>query len=243
MLCYIYFDMFLISKRSSGVCRGRHIKLQHDFDINIMLSFFTRCFKSEQLSKEPDAAVSTYGFRQCSSIVIIGRRGTGKSTVIANILRDINVSRGVIVQRKNTPLPIDSPHVIVENEYNPQTIATIIETTTPLPFFIVLDDCVYNSNWYNGDNNAKYLLRNHTAKNIWFIQSLQCSMRMAPSYRMNLDYVILLPEQLRVPLKNTYDLYANKAFASFKDFQTAMQSNVNKRPLCIDNRDNSYRWL
>jgi thymidylate kinase len=172
-------------------------------------------------------------------ILAIGRRGTGKSTLIADLLsykRDIK--RGVCVsatERANEFWAKHIPPCFIHYEYSDAVLEHLFEMQRKVkqltgevePSFCVLDDVLYDRAFVKS-KQARQLLMNGRHDKIFTIISAQYLMDLAPSLRAQVDYVFALRDPIRANREKLHMYFAGQfpTFASFDEvFQACTESN------------------
>ena len=182
-----------------------------------------------------------------SNILIIGRRATGKSTLVKNI-----------ITTKPTKTIIISPSIEYHNPYSEIPNVTYyntldnIENILEQNITIVLDDALFNTRDYNKINELLYKGRHY---NIRVIITLQYP-SIPPAIRANFDYIFLFQEnQFRTKMTlyehygkifPTYDVFVDTFNKITKDSSsytsnTSNTSNTSYTSMVINNRTQSNR--
>lgn len=163
------------------------------------------------------------------TVHIIGKRGTGKTFVIVNILQEMynndNTTDFVIFAHDaNKHMYIDVGIRIVHNEYNPDILKQIFyrQMLCKKKLVIVLDDCFYDKN----DKNIRELMFNGRHHNISTIVGASYPLGFGPEIRTNFDFVMLLKEDIISNKKRLYDYYCGM-FPSFDSFIKTFDSSTN----------------
>ena len=197
-----------------------------------------------------------------SVVVLIGKRETGKSFLVRDILynhKDIPI--GTIIsgtEGANSFYSHMIPSIYIYGEYEPQIIDNVIkrqvlvrnemkkevamrgQTNIDPRAFLILDDCLYDASWTK-DKNVRSLFMNGRHYNETFIITMQYCMGIPPSLRTNVDFVFLLRENLINNRKKLYEQYAGM-FPSFDIFCQVMdQCTENYECLVIHNNAKSNK--
>jgi hypothetical protein len=187
-------------------------------------------------------------------LVIIGKPGTGKSTIIASILHHKRslIPTGVIMsgtEDSNQFYQTIFPNTFIYNKYSTDVTKNFVHRQKiatkylPNPWgVLLLDDCTDDPRIF------KSVLINHIYKNgrhsqFLFIVSLQYCMDVMPNIRTNIDGVFILRE---TNLKNRKSLYENYAgvIPDFRLFCDIMDSlTADYCALYIDNTSTSTNYL
>ncbi|CCV02472.1 ATPase 3 [Armadillidium vulgare iridescent virus] len=197
---------------------------------------------------------SNYTTAGGSKIVVIGKAGTGKSTLIRYLLflkRSI-IPVGTIVsgtEESNSFYSKIVPSLFIHTEYNEKIITDFIkrqkyarEHIQENPWaFLLLDDCTEDKKIFS----SKYqqaLFKNGRHWKMFYILSLQHSTDIPPSIRTNVDGVFIFRETNENNLKNIYTNYAGviPKFEIFKAYMSQVTGDYTA--LYIDNaaQDNGH---
>ena len=197
-----------------------------------------------------------------SVIVLIGKRKTGKSILVKDLLyyhKDIPV--GTIIsgtEGSNKFYSSIAPSIFIHNEYTPEVVHNFVKRQTNVSredsdekqkygkssidprAFLLLDDCLHDNSWAK-NKDIRYLFMNGRHANAMFITTMQYCMGIPPGLRTNIDYVFLLREPIVANRRRLYEQYAGM-FPSFDIFCQVMdQSTSNYECLVIDNNCQSNK--
>jgi hypothetical protein len=155
-------------------------------------------------------------------VVMIGKRGTGKSTLIKDIMyHKRRIPDGVIMsatEDSNEAFAEYSPDSFIYNEYKPAVIKAIIERQKrvnkrrrqqglPIKYtYVIVDDCAYDDKFLN-DKALHQLFLNGRHLGIFFLFSLQYAMKFPSVLRSNTDWVFILRETIPANRKRLYDAF------------------------------------
>lgn len=186
-----------------------------------------------------------------SVILVIGRRGTGKSTLIADLLsykRDIK--RGVCVsatEQQNGFYKTHVPPCFVFNEYEDVILESLFDmqgkvkdlTGTTEPAFCILDDVLYDRAFVKS-KQARKLFMNGRHDKIFCIVACQYITDLPPSLRSQIDYVIALRDPIRANRERLYNLFAGQ-FPTFDMFDHVFQAcTAGHEAMVLDQNSLSY---
>jgi len=197
-----------------------------------------------------------------SVVVLIGKRETGKSFLVRDILyHNKDMPIGTIIsgtEGANSFYSHMIPSIYIYGEYEPQIIDNVIKrqvlvrkemkkevamrghTNIDPRAFLILDDCLYDASWTK-DKNVRSLFMNGRHYNETFIITMQYCMGIPPSLRTNVDFVFLLRENLINNRKKLYEQYAGM-FPSFDIFCQVMdQCTENYECIVIHNNAKSNK--
>ena len=201
-------------------------------------------FKMSDISFPSD----TTGTAKGPVIVILGKRGTGKSYLVNDLLyyhKDIPV--GTVIsgtEEGNGFYGRIVPKMFIHNEYNTAIIESILRrqkgvmkqikrertaynrTSIDPRTFVIMDDCLYDSKWTR-DKLMRLIFMNGRHWHIMLLITMQYPLGVPPVLRLNIDYVFILRENIIGNRKRIYENYAGM-FPTFDVFCTVMDK-------CTDN--------
>ncbi len=195
-------------------------------------------------------------------IVLIGRRDTGKSFLVRDLLyhhQDIPI--GSVISGTEAGNGFYSSHVpklFIHDEYNSAIIENILKRqrtvlkqvkketemyrkcTIDPRAFVILDDCLYDSTWTR-DKMMRLLFMNGRHWKIMLIITMQYPLGIPPNLRTNIDYVFILREPYIANRKRIWENYAGM-FPTFESFSQVMdQCTENFECLVINNNAKSNK--
>jgi hypothetical protein len=167
-----------------------------------------------------------------ATCIFIGKRGTGKSTLVKDILyycRKVPIGTAIsATEDGNKYYSSFIPDLFIHSEYKPDVVQSIINRqrkmiTTAKPedpkskydAFMLLDDCMYDKKMIK-DPNIRGIFMNGRHWRLMFILTMQYCMDLPPDLRANIDFVFVLRENI---IQNQEKLYKH-FFGIFPDFQT-----------------------
>ena len=148
-------------------------------------------------------------------IVMIGRRDTGKSFLVRDLLfyhQDIPI--GTVISGTEAGNGFYSsrvPKLFIHDEYSTVLIENILrrqkaalkkinkdmqtmgKTTMDPRTFVILDDCLYDQGWTR-DKMMRLLFMNGRHWKIMLVITMQYPLCIPPNLRTNIDYVFILSE-------------------------------------------------
>ncbi len=168
--------------------------------------------------------------------VFIGKRGTGKSTLVADILYYVRkINAGVVISATEDGNAYYSnfiPEILIHSEYKPEIIQQVINRqkkvingknkTAENDVFVLLDDCMYDKRMIR-DTNIRGIFMNGRHWRITFMLTMQYCMDLPPDLRANIDYVFILRENI---IQNQEKIYKNffGIFPQFSIFQDVLNT-------------------
>jgi hypothetical protein len=195
-------------------------------------------------------------------VVMIGKRNTGKSFLIQDLLFYNNSFQvGTVIsgtEAANGFYGKMIPKMFIHNEYKKSIIDNVVKRQNHVinnkneedvkygtskidpRAFLILDDCLYDSSWTK-ETNIRALFMNGRHLKMFFIISMQYPLGIPPNLRTNIDYIFILRENIVANRKRIYDNYAGM-FQNFEIFCQVMdQCTENFECLVIDNTTKSNR--
>ncbi len=182
-----------------------------------------------------------------SRIAIIGRPGTGKSTLIFDILynhRDIPM--GIVMsgtEESNQSYSKCIPDTFIYGNYEQDKIDSVVKRQVKIRsreskeenatgkeveksyVFMVLDDCMDDKKWIK-NTTIRGMFKNGRHWNILFLVAMQYSLDIPPELRMCFDYVFILKENINSNKKKLYDHYCG-IFPSLDMFSQVLDNCTN----------------
>tara|TARA_B110000261_G_C13083997_1_gene357034 strand:- start:1008 stop:1841 length:834 start_codon:yes stop_codon:yes gene_type:complete len=195
-------------------------------------------------------------------IVLIGKRNTGKSFLIRDLLfHHTSIPAGSVISATEIVNGFYAdiiPKVFIHLEFNSSIIDKVLQRQKALVkkinkqievnkkssidarTFVILDDCLYDNTW-SRDKLMRLLFMNGRHWKVMLIITMQYPLGVPPVLRSNIDYVFILREPNIQNRKRIYDNYAGM-FATFESFCQVMdQCTENYECLIIDNNITSNK--
>ena len=195
-------------------------------------------------------------------IVLIGRRDTGKSFLVKDLLyhhQDIPI--GTVISGTEAGNGFYSkmvPKLFIHDEYNTAIIENILKRQKMVikqinkekeaygrcnidgRAFCILDDCLYDNSWAR-DKLMRLLFMNGRHWKIMVVITMQYPLGVPPNLRTNIDYTFILREPYINNRKRIYENYAGM-FPTFESFGQVMdQCTENFECLVIANNAKSNK--
>jgi hypothetical protein len=188
-----------------------------------------------------------------SKTVVIGKPGTGKSTIIASLLylkKDIFPIAEVFSGTEDTNHFYERfiPATFIHNEYNEEKIEEFIKRQKLAikhiqnPWSVLLiDDCTDEPKVLNRKVQHA-LFKNGRQYKMWYILSLQYALDLKPAVRNNIDGTFILREPIRVTREKLWKNYASviPTFALFNEIMD--QITEDHTALYIHNQSQTNNW-
>ena len=193
--------------------------------------------------------------------VFIGKRGTGKSTLVTDILyHKKHLPAGVVMsatEEGNHWYQQFIPDLFIYGEYDKDIIERVIDrqrkmvnlkpppgkaelTSRDVGAFILMDDCMYDRKFLK-DSCIRQCFMNGRHWKIFFMLTMQYCMDLSPDLRANVDYVFIARENV---IQNREKLYKSffGIFPNFDMFNQVMTAcTENYEVLVLDNTSKSNR--
>jgi hypothetical protein len=197
----------------------------------------------------------------CRICVFIGRRGTGKSQLVTDILyHQRKIPMGVVMsgtEESNEHYQKYVPDSFIYGQYEPDVIKKIIShqqkslkkmntqqkedfTDPNNSVFVLLDDCMFDNKWTR-DKDMRCVFMNGRHYRIFFMLTIQYCMDLPPSLRGQCDYIFVLRENI---LENKQKLYKHffGIFPTFEAFnEVLVQCTENYECLVLNVRSTSNK--
>jgi hypothetical protein len=195
-------------------------------------------------------------------VVLIGRRDTGKSFLVRDLLyyhQDIPI--GTVISGTEAGNGFYGEHVpklFIHDEYNTAIIENILKrqkavlkqvkreiqqyrrSTIDPRTFVILDDCLYDATWTK-DKMMRLLFMNGRHWKIMMVITMQYPLGIPPNLRTNIDYVFILREPYITNRKRIWENYAGM-FPTMESFCQVMdQCTENYECLVINNNSKSNK--
>ena len=195
-------------------------------------------------------------------IVLIGRRDTGKSFLVRDLLyyhQDIPI--GTVIsgtEAGNGFYGKMVPKLFIHDEYNTAIIENILKrqkmvvrqlkketeaygrSTIDPRTFVILDDCLYDNTWAR-DKLMRLLFMNGRHWKLMLVITMQYPLGVPPNLRTNIDYTFILREPYIANRKRIYENFAGM-FPTFESFCQVMdQCTENYECLVVSNNAKSNK--
>jgi len=183
--------------------------------------------------------------------VFIGKRGTGKSTLVTDILyHKKHIPAGVVMsatEEGNHHYKSFVPDLFIYSDYDGEAIDRVLQRQKQIisqnktsNAFILLDDCMYDKKFMK-DTCIRQCFMNGRHWKIFFMLTMQYCMDLTPDLRANVDYVFILRENI---VQNREKLYKSffGVFPNLAMFSQVMDAcTENYECLVLDNTSKSNK--
>ena len=172
-------------------------------------------------------------------IVFIGKRDTGKSFLVKDILASTRdcFPIGTVISGSEVASPFFQdlvPSKLIHDKYNASIVTGVIKRQMSVKqscnaekrggghsnsdprAFLILDDCLYDKSWMN-EESTRYVFMNGRHIDLTTMITMQYPLGVPPNLRTNIDFVFILRENVLGNRKRIYDNYAGM-FPTFQMF-------------------------
>jgi hypothetical protein len=159
------------------------------------------------------------------TIVIVGKRDTGKTVLVKDLLPHLNCSHVTVI----SPLePYQSnykqyPHITCHPEYTKEIVDDFVakQRQQKRPSnCIVFEDCMYDSEWTKS-KSIRTLFMNGRCLGARMVLAMQFPLGMPPHLRANVDYAFIFRDNIVGNRKRLYEHYCG-VFPTFEAFCEAL---------------------
>ena len=202
--------------------------------------------------------------RKSPMIVVIGKKDTGKSFLVKDILCNTQACFPVGTVISGTEVANEFfqhmvPSKLIHDKYKPEIVMNTIRRQLAVKTkrnhdkssgggnsnvdpraFLILDDCLYDATWIR-EESTRYVFMNGRHIDLMTIITMQYPLGITPNLRTNVDFIFILRETMINNRKRIYDNYAGM-FPTFEMFCQFMdQCTENYECLVICNGVQSNR--
>ena len=173
-------------------------------------------------------------------IVLIGKKDTGKSFLVRDILANTQscFPIGTVISGTEVANPFFQdmvPSKLIHDKYTPNIVMNAIKRQMTVKqrreqekksrggnsgldprAFLILDDCLYDKTWIN-EESTRYVFMNGRHIDMVTLITMQYPLGVSPNLRTNIDFVFILRENNISNRKRIYDNYAGM-FPTFEMF-------------------------
>lgn len=186
-----------------------------------------------------------------SSIVLLGKRRTGKSFLVKDILYNHkDIPLGMVISRTEHLNAFYSdfiPNMFIYSKYEPQMLdklfarqeRAINENWQDPCVFLLFDDCLSDASNWKKDERIKEIFFNGRHYKILYLLTMQAPMGIPPEMRTNIDFTFILKNNNANDREKIYKNYAG-VFPTREIFECVMdECTENYHCLVIDNTTHS----
>jgi len=202
--------------------------------------------------------------RKSPMIIVIGKKDTGKSFLVRDILFNCQTSFPVGTVISGTEVANEFfqhmvPSKFIHDKYRPEIIMNVIKRQLNVKqnrnkdklskggsssidprAFLILDDCLYDNSWIQQES-TRYVFMNGRHVDLTTMITMQYPLGITPNLRTNVDFVFILRENILGNRRRIYENYAGM-FPTFEMFCSFMdQCTENYECLVICNNSPSNK--
>jgi hypothetical protein len=204
------------------------------------MNFQLRKFDIEMIKERCDI-----DSRKSPMIVIIGKKDTGKSFLVRDILFNTQNCFPVGTVISGTEVANEFfqhmvPSKFIHDKYSPDIVMNVIKRQMNVKqkrnqdkaarggssnidprAFLILDDCLYDATWIK-EESTRYVFMNGRHVDLATMITMQYPLGITPNLRTNVDFVFILRENILGNRRRIYENYAGmfptfEMFCSFMD--------------------------
>jgi hypothetical protein len=188
--------------------------------------------------------------RKSPMIVLIGKKDTGKSFLVRDILANTRecFPVGTVISGTEVANPFFQemvPSKLIHDKYKPEIVMNSIKRQLAVKqqrnhekkqrggssqidprAFLILDDCLYDKSWIN-EESTRYIFMNGRHIDMVTLITMQYPLGVPPNLRTNIDFVFILRENNISNRKRIYENYAGM-FPTFDMFSQFMDQCTEK---------------
>ena len=190
--------------------------------------------------------------------VILGKRGTGKSYLVRDIMyhhRDIPA--GVVISGTEVANRFFShfiPPLFIHDKYNSAILSNFMKRQKKMKkrinngeenidprAFLIFDDCLSSKGAWRKDENVHAVFMNGRHYDIFYLLTMQYPLGILPDLRTNIDFTFIFRENIMSNRLRIYEHYCG-VFNTFEIFcSTLDQCTENYECLVVDNNVKSNK--
>ena len=195
--------------------------------------------------------------RKSPMIVVIGKKDTGKSFLVKDILYNTQACFPVGTVISGTEVANEFfqhmvPSKLIHDKYKPDIVMNVIKRQLAIKTsrnrdkgksggdsqvdpraFLILDDCLYDATWIR-EESTRYVFMNGRHIDLMTIITMQYPLGITPNLRTNVDFIFILRETMINNRKRIYDNYAGMfpTFEMFCQFMDQCTEDYNCLVIC-----------
>jgi len=178
--------------------------------------------------------------RKSPMIVIIGKKDTGKSFLVRDVLANTQSCFPIGTVISGTEVANEFfqhmvPSKLIHDKYRPEIVTNVIKrqlnvktarntdkkakggnSSVDPRAFLILDDCLYDSSWIK-EESTRYVFMNGRHVDMMTIITMQYPLGITPNLRTNVDFIFILRENITGNRRRIYENYAGM-FPTFEMF-------------------------
>jgi hypothetical protein len=194
--------------------------------------------------------------RKSPMIVIIGKKDTGKSFLVRDILFHTQECYPIGTVISGTEVANEFfqhmvPSKLIHDKYKPEIVTNVIRRQLSLKqarnkssagggsssvdprAFLILDDCLYDGSWIK-EESTRYVFMNGRHVDLSTMITMQYPLGITPNLRTNVDFVFILRETILGNRRRIYENYAGMfpTFDMFCQFMDQCTENYECLVIC-----------
>lgn len=178
--------------------------------------------------------------RKSPMIVLIGKKDTGKSFLVRDILfhTQNEFPIGTVISATEVANEFFQhmvPSKLIHDKYQPSIVTNVIKrqlavktarneekkrsggnSHTDPRAFLILDDCLFDGSWIK-EESTRYIFMNGRHIDVMTIITMQYPLGITPNLRTNVDFIFILRENITANRRRIYENYAGM-FPTFEMF-------------------------
>jgi len=178
--------------------------------------------------------------RKSPMIVLIGKKDTGKSFLVRDILFHTQACFpiGTVISATEVANEFFQhmvPSKLIHDKYTPSIVTNVIKrqlgvktarneekkrtggnSSTDPRAFLILDDCLFDGSWIK-EESTRYIFMNGRHIDVMTIITMQYPLGITPNLRTNVDFIFILRENITANRRRIYENYAGM-FPTFEMF-------------------------
>ena len=178
--------------------------------------------------------------RKSPMIVLIGKKDTGKSFLVRDILfhTQNEFPIGTVISATEVANEFFQhmvPSKLIHDKYQPSIVTNVIKrqlavktarneekkrsggnSQTDPRAFLILDDCLFDGSWIK-EESTRYIFMNGRHIDVMTIITMQYPLGISPNLRTNVDFIFILRENITANRRRIYENYAGM-FPTFEMF-------------------------
>jgi hypothetical protein len=203
--------------------------------------------------------------RKSPMMVVIGKKDTGKSFLVRDILFQTqrHFPVGTVIsatEAANEFFQTMVPSKFIHDKYRPDIVQNVIKRQATIKdkrnkdkasrgnssnvdprAFLILDDCLYDAKSWINEESTRFVFMNGRHIDLMTIITMQYPLGITPNLRTNVDFVFILRENILGNRRRIYENYAGM-FPTFEMFCSFMdQCTENYECLVICNNVSSNK--
>jgi hypothetical protein len=205
------------------------------------MNFQLRKFNMEMITARCDI-----DSRKSPMMVVIGKKDTGKSFLVRDILHTTHrhFPVGTVIsatEAANEFFQNMVPSKFIHDKYRPEIVQNVIKRQATIKAkrnedkknrggsssidpraFLILDDCLYDAKSWINEESTRFVFMNGRHIDLMTIITMQYPLGITPNLRTNVDFVFILRENILGNRRRIYENYAGmfptfEMFCSFMD--------------------------